>query len=205
MQISLLIASCWRGKRPTRRARSGYSTWRQSGSGWPIRRKGTVRLTTCTKPTCALIRGRKSLLQGGLLLGLFTSRPSSGDRTERCEPGRIKRPRRGPLPAAARTWQPQLLGDARASRTAEARDLLVDGFDGREDVNQLIPELGIGFGQLRRQRIALALERCCPTGWVLSWLEHSNLQIRTRGEIPHSARRLASPPRGSLWTLAAGN
>ena len=56
---------------------------------------------------------------------------------------------------------------------AEARDLLVDGFDAREDGNQLIPELGVGFGQLRRQRIALALSAAVQRGRVLSWLGHS--------------------------------
>ena len=70
--------------------------------------------------------------------------------------------------AASAPWRCQRLPRGARHRThpvsAEARDLLVDGFDAREDVNQLIPELGLGFGQLCRQRIALALKRCCPTG-----------------------------------------
>jgi hypothetical protein len=134
-------------------------------------------------------------------LDFSTSRPSSGDRT-----AGIAKELRLPGSGGSREWPPPrpfdlawftpfpppTLGTPPDPCPAEARDLLVDGFDAREDVNQLIPELGIGFGQLRRQRIALALKRCCPAGWVLSWLGHSlapaGLSLDTRrGKIKDTA------------------
>ena len=139
MQISLLIASCWQGKRPTRRARSGYSTWRQSGSGWPIRRKRTVRLITCTKTTCALIRGRKSLLQGGFFLDFSpVDRIAAIERKDVNQGGSSGRgggKRRPNLAASAASapWRCQ-----RPPRGARHWTHPV-GFDAREDVNQLIP------------------------------------------------------------------